>query len=137
ILICFVWQVTVIIHLLVCYLRVNECYKIKSMTFSVVFVLWRRKKAARRGILIMGLSDSGKTLLFSQLLHNKYVQTHTSVKENIDEYIAGNGSLKVIDIPGHERLRGKFFDEYKAIARGIVYVVDSVTFQKDIRDVAE
>ncbi|XP_069677188.1 signal recognition particle receptor subunit beta [Periplaneta americana] len=103
----------------------------------VVFVLWRRKKAARRGILIMGLSDSGKTLLFSQLLHNKYVQTHTSVKENIDEYIAGNGSLKVIDIPGHERLRGKFFDEYKAIARGIVYVVDSVTFQKDIRDVAE
>jgi hypothetical protein len=45
--------------------------------------------------------------------------------------------LRVIDIPGYERLRVKFFDEYKGVTRGIVYVIDSVTFQKDIRDVAE
>jgi signal recognition particle receptor subunit beta len=45
--------------------------------------------------------------------------------------------LRVIDIPGHERLRGKFFDEYKGTARGVIYVIDSVTFQKDIQDVAE
>lgn len=43
----------------------------------------------------------------------------------------------MIDLPGHERLREKFFDQYKSIARGIVFVVDSVTLQKDVRDVAE
>lgn len=46
-------------------------------------------------------------------------------------------SLRIIDIPGHERLREKFFDKYKSIARGIVFVIDSVTLQKDVRDVAE
>lgn len=45
--------------------------------------------------------------------------------------------LKVIDIPGHERLRDKFFDQYKISAKGIVYVVDSNTIQQDIRDAAE
>lgn len=43
----------------------------------------------------------------------------------------------MIDIPGHERLRDKFFDQHKAIAKGIVYIVDSVTLQHDIRDAAE
>lgn len=47
------------------------------------------------------------------------------------------GYTRLVDIPGHERLRGKFVDEYKGQARGVVYVVDSSTVQKDIRDVAE
>lgn len=42
-----------------------------------------------------------------------------------------------MDIPGHERLRDKFFEQYKGIAKGVVFVVDSVTLQQDIRDVAE
>lgn len=45
--------------------------------------------------------------------------------------------MKIVDIPGHERLRYKFFDQFKLSAKGLVYVIDSVTFQKDIRDVAE
>ncbi|PSN33114.1 hypothetical protein C0J52_23115 [Blattella germanica] len=107
------------------------------LTTTVLFLIWRRKKHARRGVLLMGLSDSGKTLIYSRLLHDMYVQTHTSVKENTGDYYGNGGSLKIIDIPGHERLRGKFFDDYKGLARGIVYVVDSSTFQKEIRDVAE
>ncbi|KAF4524844.1 hypothetical protein B566_EDAN014695 [Ephemera danica] len=94
-----------------------------------VFFLWKRRKGARRGVLLMGLSDCGKTLIFSRILHSRFVHTYTSVKEN--------DALKLIDIPGHERVRAKFFDHYKNTARGIVYVVDSVTLQKDIRDVAE
>lgn len=43
----------------------------------------------------------------------------------------------MIDLPGQERLRNKFFDQYKNSAKAIVYVVDSVTIQKEIRDVAE
>ncbi|KAG8301046.1 hypothetical protein J6590_061473 [Homalodisca vitripennis] len=47
------------------------------------------------------------------------------------------GYLRVIDIPGHERVRFKFFDQYKAIARGIIFVIDATTIQKEIRDAAE
>lgn len=45
--------------------------------------------------------------------------------------------LKLIDIPGHERLRDKFFENYKNVARGVVFVVDSSTLQQSIRDAAE
>lgn len=45
--------------------------------------------------------------------------------------------MRIIDIPGYERLRGKFVDQYKSSARCVLYVVDSLTIQKDIRDVAE
>ncbi|XP_049859083.1 signal recognition particle receptor subunit beta-like [Schistocerca gregaria] len=103
----------------------------------VLLAIWRRQRSARRGILLVGLSDSGKTLIFSRLLHSKYVLTHTSIKENIEDLVLNNSSLRIVDIPGHERLRAKFFEQYKPIARGIVFVIDSVTFQKDIRDVAE
>ncbi|KAF5298171.1 hypothetical protein FQA39_LY02595 [Lamprigera yunnana] len=47
------------------------------------------------------------------------------------------GTLRIIDIPGHERLRGRFFEQYKSLARGLVYIVDSITLQKDVRDAAE
>lgn len=48
-----------------------------------------------------------------------------------------SSSLRIVDIPGHERLRHKFFDQYKPLARGVVFVVDSVSIQKDVRDAAE
>lgn len=105
----------------------------------MLFFLWKKKSQKRTDLLFTGLCESGKTLLFSQLLHNVASETFTSISENIGEYVAeGSGkSLRVIDIPGHERLRGRFFDQYKKTAKGIVFVVDSVTVQKDIRDVAE
>lgn len=101
------------------------------------FFLWKRRRGARRGVLLMGLSDCGKTLIFSRILHSRFVHTFTSVKENVGDFLTNKDALKLIDIPGHERVRVKFFDQYKNTARGIVYVVDSVTLQKDIRDVAE
>lgn len=45
--------------------------------------------------------------------------------------------MQVVDIPGHERLRHRYLDEYKKTARGLIYVVDSLTLNKEIRDVAE
>lgn len=53
------------------------------------FLLWRYKKAARKAILLLGLSDAGKTVIYTQLLHHKFVRTHTSVKENSGEYDCG------------------------------------------------
>ena len=101
------------------------------------FIFYFRRKSSKRGVLLTGLCDSGKTLTFSQLVHGKYVSTQTSMKENVGDYLIKNGSLRIIDIPGHERLRDRFFDQYKSSLVGLVYVVDSVTLQKDVRDAAE
>ncbi|RZB40677.1 signal recognition particle receptor subunit beta [Asbolus verrucosus] len=103
----------------------------------VIFALYRRRKATRNCILLTGLCDSGKTLIFSQLIYKKFVHTHTSIKENIGSYIVNNNYLKIVDTPGHERLREKFVEQYKELTRGIVFVVDSLTIQQDVRDTAE
>lgn len=60
------------------------------INFSVAFALYKRRKGTRRAVLITGLCDGGKTLIFSQLLHNKFVSTFTSIKENIGDYIVKN-----------------------------------------------
>lgn len=38
---------------------------------------------------------------------------------------------------GHERLRQQFIEKYTSTAKAIVYVIDSSTVTKDIKDVAE
>lgn len=65
------------------------------------------------------------------------VTTFKVVAEDADHRFPFQGYARLVDIPGHERLRGRFVDEYKNTARGAVFVVDSVTLQKDVRDVAE
>lgn len=45
--------------------------------------------------------------------------------------------MLIVDIPGHERLRYKYIDEHKASTKGIVFVVDSLTIQDDLKDAAE
>lgn len=42
-----------------------------------------------------------------------------------------------MDVPGHERLRQVVLDRYKNGARGLLFVVDSTSVQKQIKDVAE
>ncbi|KAK5645382.1 hypothetical protein RI129_006682 [Pyrocoelia pectoralis] len=101
------------------------------------FLFYFRRKSYKRGVLLTGLCDSGKTLAFSQLVHGKYVSTQTSMKANVGDYVVKNGSVRIIDIPGHERLRDRFLDQYKTTARGVIYMLDSATVQKDVRDTAE
>lgn len=104
----------------------------------MVLFLWKRKKTVRSAVLFTGLCDSGKTYLFAHLCLGGARETFTSIKENVGSFKTERGRvLKMVDVPGNERLRGKFFDEYKNIAKAIVYMIDSVTVQKDIRDVAE
>lgn len=103
----------------------------------VLFAIWRRRKSVGQNIILTGLSDSGKTLIYARLISSKFVQTHTSAKENIGDVVINTKTVKIVDIPGDERLHYKFFEKYKLTAKGIVYVIDSVTVQKNIRDVAE
>ncbi|XP_034483455.1 signal recognition particle receptor subunit beta [Drosophila innubila] len=102
-----------------------------------IFVILRRRSAGRRDFLLTGLSEAGKSAIFMQLVHDKFPETFTSIKENVGEYRSGNSSGRLVDIPGHYRVRDKCFEIYKRNAKGIIFVVDSVTVQKDIRDVAD
>ena len=42
-----------------------------------------------------------------------------------------------MDLPGFDRLRNKFFDDYKSSARAIVLVLDSLSFVSNNRNVAD
>ncbi|KAH8307110.1 hypothetical protein KR044_005043 [Drosophila immigrans] len=102
-----------------------------------IFVILRRRSAGRRDFLLTGLSEAGKSAIFMQLVHGKFPETFTSIKENVGEYCSGQQSGRLVDIPGHYRVRDKCFELYKRNAKAIIFVVDSVSVQKDIRDVAD
>lgn len=106
---------------------------------TIVFLAFRRKSNNRSGVLILGTCESGKTLLFNRLVNRRYNDTFTSMKSNSGDYqVTGkNKKLRVIDVPGHERLRHTMLEQNKGLARAIVYVVDSSTVQKEIKDVAD
>jgi len=108
------------------------------LTLIYLFVR-SRSENKRQGILLLGICDSGKTLIFSRLVHNDFKETYTSIKANTGEYAIPekNKNLKVVDLPGHERIRGQMLDEFKSLARGIVFVIDSGTLQKEVKEVAE
>ncbi|XP_008574316.1 PREDICTED: signal recognition particle receptor subunit beta isoform X2 [Galeopterus variegatus] len=83
----------------------------------LTLVFWkfvRSRRSSQRAVLLVGLCDSGKTLLF----------------------VRGN-SLTLIDLPGHESLRLQFLERFKTSARAVVFVVDSAAFQREVKDVAE
>ncbi|XP_060761882.1 signal recognition particle receptor subunit beta [Neoarius graeffei] len=97
-------------------------------------------KKTRKAVLLVGLCDAGKTLLFSRLLTGRFIQTVTSITECKATYKAKKEkatSWTLVDIPGHDNLRAQFMEKFKDSARAIVFVVDSATFQKEVKDVAE
>uniref|UniRef100_A0A6B2EGR0 Signal recognition particle receptor subunit beta n=1 Tax=Phlebotomus kandelakii TaxID=1109342 RepID=A0A6B2EGR0_9DIPT len=103
----------------------------------VLLYVYKKKKTSRTDVLLVGLCEAGKTSVFTRLVFGENRETFTSIKENVADYSSKNGYVRIVDIPGHERLRGKFFDDFKNQARGVVFLVDAVTVQKTIRDVAD
>ncbi|XP_035632141.1 signal recognition particle receptor subunit beta-like [Oncorhynchus keta] len=98
------------------------------------------RKTVQSAVLLVGLCDSGKTLLFSRLLSGKFKKTQTSTTDSSAPYKAKNergSSWILIDLPGHDSLRPQYVEKFKSAARAMVFVVDSAIFQKEVRDVAE
>ncbi|XP_058489664.1 signal recognition particle receptor subunit beta [Solea solea] len=97
-------------------------------------------KTVRSAVLLVGLCDSGKTLLFSRLLSGKFKRTQTSITDSSAPYKAKSdrgSTWTLIDLPGHDSLRCQYLEKFKSAARAFVFVVDSAIFQKEVRDVSE
>jgi len=123
------------------------------LTLFLLFIWSRRgglRALSKRGILILGPCDAGKTLLFNQLVQRKPIETFTSMIENVGQYFAKAESdlqvsstttlgkmLNVYDVPGHDRLRYSALDKRKEEAKAILYVIDASTLKQNIRDSAE
>ncbi|XP_041480091.1 signal recognition particle receptor subunit beta-like [Lytechinus variegatus] len=109
--------------------------------FTIVLLrLFRGSRNNRRSVLVLGLCESGKTLLYSRLVHKKAIESYTSIKENSGPYqVIGQSSmlLEVIDIPGNDRQRIQFWNRFKTQARGVIFLVDSSSITKDLKEVAE
>jgi signal recognition particle receptor subunit beta len=88
-------------------------------------------------ILLLGNTNSGKTVLFYQLAHGKTVQTVTSMKEldaettlhSMDEE-GSDKIFKILDFPGHPRLRGGL-SKYFSRGSSILFMVDATTIGKE------
>ncbi|XP_030184747.1 signal recognition particle receptor subunit beta-like [Lynx canadensis] len=89
----------------------------------LTLVFWkfiRSRRSSQRAVLLVGLCDSGKTLLFVRLLTGLYRDTQTSITDSSALYRVNNtrgASLTLIDLPGHESLRLQFLERFKASAR--------------------
>ncbi|XP_060527982.1 signal recognition particle receptor subunit beta isoform X1 [Cylas formicarius] len=101
-----------------------------------LFLVRRYYYSGKRYILLVGLNESGKTLIYSQLFFQKHVTTYTSSQDNLEKYCANGKEVTVVDVPGFHSIRQRFFEKYRDNSKGIVYVVDSVTLGKNIRDAA-
>lgn len=108
---------------------------------TLLILLVIRSSKSGDSILLLGLCDSGKTSLFTQLTTGQVVKTQTSIQENKGRLAFAFSKIckpwKLIDIPGHERVRAKYFYNHKDNARAILFIIDSVNFPREIRDVAD
>uniref|UniRef100_A0A8C5PXZ4 Signal recognition particle receptor subunit beta n=1 Tax=Leptobrachium leishanense TaxID=445787 RepID=A0A8C5PXZ4_9ANUR len=76
----------------------------------------------------------------ARLLTGRYTMTQTSINAQTAAYRANNDkepSLILADIPGHESLRLYFLEQHKVAARGLLFVVDSSSFQREVKEVTE
>jgi signal recognition particle receptor subunit beta len=119
------------------------------VAFVTIVILWwarNRHRAARRGecLLLCGISNSGKTLLFSRLTSGCAKRTLTSMAVNRGSMILENPStdrsskkIHIIDIPGNLRIRHRDFNANKTSAKAILFVIDSTTINEDSKDVSD
>ncbi|KAF8843588.1 hypothetical protein BDN67DRAFT_1008776 [Paxillus ammoniavirescens] len=98
-----------------------------------------RGKSKSRGndLLLLGPPDSGKTAIMSNLAYDQTLPSHTSLQTNSAQVVLSpTKTLRVIDVPGHPRIRDQF-REHLGDAKAIAFVVDSSTISRNASVVAE
>ncbi|KAK9842265.1 hypothetical protein WJX81_003543 [Elliptochloris bilobata] len=107
-----------------------------------VLQFWTQRKKGD-SVLLVGACGAGKTTLFLQLRDGTVHQgTVASMVENVDavqlpaEKSGKKCSVRMVDVPGHPRVRSRF-EQYADRACGIIFVVDAVDFLPHKTEIAE
>ncbi|KAK7386785.1 hypothetical protein VNO78_27121 [Psophocarpus tetragonolobus] len=117
------------------------------IVFTTVLLISTRlfTRAKSNTVLLTGLTGAGKTVLFYQLRDGSVHQgTVTSMEPNHSTFVLHSEAtekrkvrpVRVVDMPGHSRLRTKL-DDYLPQAAAIVFVVDAVDFLSNCRPASE
>ncbi|KIO26271.1 hypothetical protein M407DRAFT_243819, partial [Tulasnella calospora MUT 4182] len=104
----------------------------------LIFALLQRRSSKRGStILLVGPSDAGKTAVFSSLLYSTSLPSHTSMQANSGVLQpTPETTAKLVDVPGHPRIRGTFAEHMKD-AKAVVFVVDVNGIARNGAPVAE
>jgi signal recognition particle receptor subunit beta len=88
--------------------------------------------SSSRTAVLVGPCNGGKTCMFYQLMKTGIPEaTVSSMQENMgtcqlqDAHQRPAGSMRIVDVPGHERLRHKL-DQNLKDARAVIFVLDAV-----------
>ncbi|KAH3767652.1 signal recognition particle receptor subunit beta [Pelomyxa schiedti] len=106
-----------------------------------LILLWRRRRGTQsRSVVLTGLSNAGKTALILRLQYPEVMnETHMSMEPHSATFPIKKDSkqriLKMTDSPGHDRVRGKWI-EFASSANALVYVLNSLDFNAQVRDEA-
>ncbi|KAI8096152.1 signal recognition particle receptor beta subunit-domain-containing protein [Halteromyces radiatus] len=95
-----------------------------------------KKQQNKNTVLILGISDVGKSALFFLLTFGRVTSTITTMTENEGTLVLDNKKINLVDIPGHERVRHRYTD-FVPVTKRIVFMVDSTTIVRQIRPTAE
>jgi len=102
-----------------------------------VYLLNRKsRKDHIKNVLLVGPLDSGKTALFTNMAYEQHLLSHTSLQPNIGLFQQDSKMIRLIDIPGHPRLRSRFKEHLQTI-HGVVFTVDANTIARNGAAVAE
>jgi signal recognition particle receptor subunit beta len=104
-----------------------------SIAFVMFLAFGRAKR--RKEVLLIGLTSSGKTRLFYHLVTKQSLSTVTSQQFNEWVILFKNRQLLIRDVPGHPRVRTEAMNALR-LSDGVVFVIDSETFLKEISDIA-
>ncbi|KAF8077587.1 P-loop containing nucleoside triphosphate hydrolase protein [Lyophyllum atratum] len=108
------------------------------LSIALITVFSRRRSKARgSALLLVGPPDGGKTTILSTLIYGQALQTHTSLQTNSSVVeLSSKKNIRVVDIPGHPRIRDQF-REYLDDAKAIAFVVDASTVSRNAAMIAE
>ncbi|KAJ8472713.1 hypothetical protein ONZ45_g16549 [Pleurotus djamor] len=104
----------------------------------IVFVNSRRKRTSGNALLLVGCQDAGKTAILSTLVYGQTLPTHASLQTNqsVVNVSSEGKSIRVLDVPGHPRVRDQFKD-FLPETRAVAFVVDASSISRNGAVVAE